>query len=142
MTIVEENILSTNADDEARSFFLKMVGDYYRYIAESAQGDKLKQVSEKALASYQTASEAANKLGPCNPIRLGLALNFSVFHYEVMSNSAKACELAEHALKEAQSKASEVDEDTFRDARSILELLQENLSLWNEDTDKKDVVDL
>ena len=59
-----------------------------------------------------------------------------------MSDSKKACELAETALKEAQSKASEVDEETFRDARSILELLQENLSLWNEGDDKKDVEDL
>lgn len=119
-----------------------MVGDYYRYIAESASGDKLKDVTAKALESYNQATTVANTLGPCNPIKLGLALNFSVFHYEVLNDQKKACELAEGALKEAQSKASEVDEDTFRDARSILELLQENLSLWNEDDDKKGIEDL
>lgn len=139
---VENNILKNAADGEAKAFFLKMVGDYYRYIAESAQGDKLKEVTGKALEAYNNATSAAAGLGPCNPIKLGLALNFSVFHYEVMSDSKKACELAETALKEAQSKASEVDEETFRDARSILELLQENLSLWNEGDDKKDVEDL
>lgn len=100
-----------------------MIGDYYRYIAEAASGDKLKNVTERALLAYDHATETANLLGACSPIKLGLALNFSVFHYEVMNDSKKACSLAETALKEAQAKASEVDEDTFRDARSILELL-------------------
>ena len=119
-----------------------MIGDYYRYIAEAAQGAKLAGVTQSALEQYDLATEAANQLGPCNPIRLGLALNFSVFHYEVMNDPKKACVLADAALKEAQAKASEVDEDTFRDARSILELLQENLSLWNETDDKQDVQEL
>ena len=117
-----------------------MVGDYYRYIAESASGDKLKEVTGKALEAYDNAVSAAEGLGACNPIKLGLALNFSVFHYEVMSDSAKACELAKTALTEAQAKASDNDED-YKDAHSILELLQENLALWNED-DKKDVEDM
>jgi molybdopterin synthase catalytic subunit len=29
-----------------------------------------------------------------------------------------------------------VDEETFRDAKSIIELLKENLSLWKEEEDK------
>ena len=137
---VETNILKTAQDGESKAFFLKMVGDYYRYIAESASGDKLKEVTGKALEAYDNAVSAAEGLGACNPIKLGLALNFSVFHYEVMSDSAKACELAKTALTEAQAKASDNDED-YKDAHSILELLQENLALWNED-DKKDVEDM
>lgn len=76
-----------------------MVGDYYRYVAESAKNDKLTQVKNGALEFYNKASEVANAdLGACNPIRLGLALNFSVFHFEVMNDHKKACELGEHAL--------------------------------------------
>jgi hypothetical protein len=37
-------------------------------------------------------------LHACNPIKLGLALNFSVFHYEVMQDNKQACVLAETAL--------------------------------------------
>jgi 14-3-3 protein epsilon len=120
---IEGDILPGATDNEAKAFFQKMIGDYYRYIAEAASGDKLKNVTERALTAYDHATETANLLGACSPIKLGLALNFSVFHYEVMNDSKKACSLAETALKEAQAKASEVDEDTFRDARSILELL-------------------
>ena len=73
-----------------------MVGDYYRYIAENAKDAKLEEVKTKALESYDKANKI--DLAPCNPIKLGLALNFSVFHYEVMKNHKKACELADKAL--------------------------------------------
>ena len=62
-----------------------MIGDYCRYIAESAKDDRLEKCKTQALESYNSANEIAQKdLGACNSIRLGLALNFSVFHYEVM----------------------------------------------------------
>jgi hypothetical protein len=34
--IIKSKVLSKSSDDEARAFFVKMVGDYYRYIAETA----------------------------------------------------------------------------------------------------------
>ena len=72
-------------------------------------------------------------LGACNPIRLGLALNFSVFHFEVMNDHKKACVLGETALQNALEKIDDCDEETFRDAKSIIELLKENLSLWKDE---------
>jgi len=81
-------------------------------------------------------------LNACNPIRLGLALNFSVFYYEVMNDHKKACELGEKALSEALEKIDDVDEETFRDAKSIIELLKENLSLWKEEDGDNAVEDL
>ena len=124
-------MLAHQCADEARAFFVKMVGDYYRYIAENAKGDLLESVKNQALENYDNAHAIA--LAPCNPIKLGLALNFSVFHYEVMKNHAKACELADSALQEALEKIDELEEDDFRDAKSIIELLKENLTLWREE---------
>jgi hypothetical protein len=72
-------------------------------------------------------------LNACNSIRLGLALNFSVFHYEVMSDVKKACELGDKALQDALDKLDDCDEETFRDAQSIIELLRENLALWKDE---------
>jgi len=73
-----------------------MVGDYYRYIAETAQAEKLEHVKKEALKAYIEAN--AIGLPPCNPIKLGLALNFSVFYYEVMKDHKKACALADESL--------------------------------------------
>lgn len=99
VNLVKEKCLKLASNSESKAFFLKMAGDYYRYVAESAHGDKLTEVKNGALEYYNQASEISNKdLGACNPIRLGLALNFSVFYYEVMSDHKKACELGETAL--------------------------------------------
>jgi len=119
-----------------------MIGDYYRYVAESATADKLESVKQGALKGYEQADTLSKNLNPCNPIRLGLALNFSVFYYEVMNDHKKACTLGEEALSQALEKIDDVDEETFRDAKSIIELLKENLSLWKEEDGENAVEDL
>jgi 14-3-3 protein epsilon len=140
--LVKEKCLKRAADSDSRAFFLKMAGDYYRYVAESAHGAQLEEVKAGALEYYQQATgEAESNLGACNPIRLGLALNFSVFHYEVMNDHKQACVLGETALTSALEKIDDCDEETFRDAKSIIELLKENLSLWKEEDNEKDEIE-
>ena len=140
--IVESQCMKVAATDETKAFFYKMIGDYYRYVAECAQEDKIEAVKNGALKNYQLAQTQSESLNACNPIRLGLALNFSVFHYEVMNNHKEACELGEKALSDALEKIDDVDEETFRDAKSIIELLKENLSLWKEEEEANAVEDL
>ena len=139
---VESKCLKLAAEDESKAFFQKMIGDYYRYVAESATDENLEKVKKGALSGYEEAEKLSKGLNACNPIRLGLALNFSVFYYEVMNDHKKACELGEAALSEALEKIDDVDEETFRDAKSIIELLKENLSLWKEEEGDNAVEDL
>ena len=129
--MINTRVLGGECSDEAKAFFVKMVGDYYRYIAENAKDAKLEEVKQKAKQAYEEAN--AIDLAACNPIKLGLALNFSVFNYEVLKDHAKACELADNALQQALDKIDELEEDDFRDAKSIIELLKENLTLWKEE---------
>ena len=131
--MINELVLSTTCENEAKAFFVKMVGDYYRYIAENAKGDDLERVKQAANKAYQEANGI--DLAPCNPIKLGLALNYSVFNYEVLKDHATACKLADDALQSALDKIDELEEDDFRDAKSIIELLKENLTLWKEEED-------
>jgi 14-3-3 protein epsilon len=138
---VKNSCMGVASTDESKAFFQKMMGDYYRYVAEVAAGEQLETVKKGALENYEAAQTTCASLNACNPIRLGLALNLSVFFYEVMNNHKKACELGEQALTEALEKIDDVDEETFRDAKSIIELLKENLSLWKEE-DQNAVEDL
>merc|ERR1712038_703182 len=137
--MINKHVLQESCDGEPKAFFVKMVGDYYRYIAENAKGANLEKVKQGALDAYNQANEIT--LPPCNPIKLGLALNFSVFHYEVMKNHAAACKLADEALQSALDKIDELEEDDFRDAKSIIELLKENLTLWKEEEEDDNAID-
>ena len=52
-------------------------------------------VTEDSRKSYQEAYDIAkSKMQPTHPIRLGLALNFSVFYYEILNSPDRACHLA------------------------------------------------
>ena len=77
-------------------------GDYHRYLAEFALGDKRKTSADKSLEAYKAATEVAQTdLAPTHPIRLGLALNFSVFYYEILNSPDQACQLAKQAFDDA-----------------------------------------
>lgn len=141
INMIKDDGLKTQKEAEGRAFFLKMIGDYFRYMAESAQGEKLALARDGALQYYKEAEAAGQSLQACNPIKLGLALNYSVFYYEVMQDNKTACVLAETALSEAMNKIDEVDEETFRDAKSIIELLKENLTLWKEEEDGDNAIE-
>ena len=81
-------------------------GDYHRYLAEFATANERKDAAEKSLLSYKSASDVANtELPPTHPIRLGLALNFSVFYYEILNSPERACNLAKAAFDEAIARA-------------------------------------
>ena len=128
-----DNYLSKRAEDaEASVFYLKMKGDYNRYIAEYAQGELKQKVADGALNAYKAATESAKGLSAIHPISLGLALNFSVFYYEVMNDHETACKIAKETLDFANKELPNIDEEdeTHRDALSIINLLRENLEMW------------
>ena len=109
---------------------MKLAGDYYRYMSEMSETVLLNLSRNCAHEHYKEADRAGRDLHACNSVKLGIALNFSVFQYEVMHEPKKACQLAENALQEAYKEIDKVDEETFRDAKNVLELLKENLLQW------------
>lgn len=79
----------SNTTDSVYHFNIdKMIGDYYRYIAEFSQVSQRDTPKQQAESAYRSGMEAINELAPVNPIRLALILNFSVFFYEIMVNYA------------------------------------------------------
>ena len=107
-----------------------MKGDYYRYMAEYKKEEERKEVSDNSLIEYTKALEEAEMLNSTDTIKLGLALNFSVFYYEIISDHRKAIELAQKALDEAKNNIDQMEETDYKDATLILQLLSDNLNLW------------
>ena len=132
-----DNHLIKNADSdqiESKVFYQKMKGDYKRYIAEVATGDDRDEVVTESEKAYDDAYKiAVEKMPTTHPIRLGLALNFSVFYYEIKSDSNEACNLAKKAFDAAISDLDSLDEDSYKDSTLIMQLLRDNLTLWTQE---------
>ena len=103
-------------------------------MAEFATGSDRDDASEQSLLSYRAATDVANEhLKPTNPIRLGLALNFSVFYYEILTSPERACDLAKKAFDDAIAELDTLQEDSYKDSTLIMQLLRDNLTLWTSD---------
>ncbi|XP_047317342.1 14-3-3-like protein B [Impatiens glandulifera] len=134
MIVIDEHLIPSCPEGESSVFYYKMKGDYYRYLAEFKVGNDKKDVADKSLKAYEAATTTAeSELPPTHPIRLGLALNFSVFYYEIMNSPERACHLAKQAFDEAISELDTLNEDSYKDSTLIMQLLRDNLNLWTSD---------
>jgi len=139
MEVIDKHLIPHATTEESKVFYYKMKGDYYRYKAEFTTDEARKEAGQKSLEGYQQALDTANKhLATTNPIRLGLALNFSVFYYEILNEQSKACELAKKAFDEAIAKLDELSEESYKDSTVIMQLLRDNLTLWTQGDDQSD----
>lgn len=134
LNIIEESLIPNSTSDEAKVFYYKMKGDYHRYLSEFQQGDTRKASASAALEAYQRATEVASSdLPPTHPIRLGLALNFSVFYYEILNSPDRACHIAKQAFDDAIAELDTLSEESYKDSTLIMQLLRDNLTLWTSD---------
>ncbi|XP_063040211.1 14-3-3 protein zeta/delta-like [Engraulis encrasicolus] len=134
LELLNKYLIENSKQPESKVFYLKMKGDYYRYLAEVAAGDDKKATIGNSQEAYQEAyTISTEQMQPTHPIRLGLALNFSVFYYEILNSPEKACELAKTAFDEAISELDTLNEESYKDSTLIMQLLRDNLTLWTSD---------
>ncbi|XP_047318022.1 14-3-3-like protein GF14 kappa [Impatiens glandulifera] len=134
LNLLDSNLIPLAKSSESKVFYLKMKGDYYRYLAEFKVGADRKEAAEQTMLSYKAAQDiAVPDLTPTHPIRLGLALNFSVFYYEILNAADKACNMARQAFEEAIAELDTLGEDSYKDSTLIMQLLRDNLTLWTSD---------
>jgi len=134
LDLLGDKLVPAASTGESKVFYQKMKADYHRYIAEFSDGDRKLAAAESAREAYQEATEVAGKdLAVTHPIRLGLALNYSVFQYEVLGLPDEACKMARTAFEDAIAELDNVAEDSYKDSTLIMQLLRDNLTLWTSD---------
>eukprot|EP00934_Nitzschia_sp_Nitz4_P001456 Nitzschia sp. Nitz4//scaffold34_size148208//30322//31038//NITZ4_002963-RA/size148208-processed-gene-0.33-mRNA-1//-1//CDS//3329548744//1456//frame0 len=139
LNIITDSLVPNSSSEESKVFYYKMKGDYYRYLSEFQVGDARKGSAESALEAYQAATGIAQgDLPPTHPIRLGLALNFSVFYYEISNSPDKACQIAKQAFDDAIAELDSLNEESYKDSTLIMQLLRDNLTLWTSDQAEDD----
>uniref|UniRef100_A0A8C8DWH1 14-3-3 protein epsilon n=1 Tax=Oryzias sinensis TaxID=183150 RepID=A0A8C8DWH1_9TELE len=134
LDVLDKHLILAATTGESKVFYYKMKGDYHRYLAEFATGNDRKEAAENSLVAYKAASDIAMiELPPTHPIRLGLALNFSVFYYEILNSPDRACRLAKEAFDNAIAELDTLSEESYKDSTLIMQLLRDNLTLWTSD---------
>ncbi|KAL0350153.1 UNVERIFIED_CONTAM: 14-3-3 protein 1 [Sesamum radiatum] len=140
LKLLADYLIPSAASSESKVFYLKMKGDYHRYLAEFKVGSERKEAAEDTMLAYKAAQDIAlADLAPTHPIRLGLALNFSVFYYEILNASeslqygqtGKLSSVA--AFEEAIAELDTLGEESYKDSTLIMQLLRDNLTLWTSD---------
>ncbi|KAI0566540.1 14-3-3 protein-like protein [Gracilaria domingensis] len=131
LNLLDKNLIPSAQSGESKVFYYKMKGDYHRYVAEFSGGDARQKSAQSSLDAYKSATDIAmTELPPTHPIRLGLALNFSVFYYEILDAPDAACSLAKQAFDDAIAELDTLNEDSYKDSTLIMQLLRDNLTLW------------
>ncbi|GFO22002.1 endonuclease-reverse transcriptase [Plakobranchus ocellatus] len=136
LNLLEKHLINDECSNEEKVFYLKMRGDYWRYIAEykAEQTAERNNAISQAEEAYSKAMEHAKSNMPStHPNRLGLALNYSVFYYEIQNSPDKACNLAKEAFDEAITDLEKLQEGDCKDSTLIMQLLRDNLTLWTSD---------
>uniref|UniRef100_A0A8C9ZNG0 Tyrosine 3-monooxygenase/tryptophan 5-monooxygenase activation protein beta n=1 Tax=Sander lucioperca TaxID=283035 RepID=A0A8C9ZNG0_SANLU len=130
VNLLDKFLIPNASQAESKVFYLKMKGDYFRYLSEVASGDSKKDTVDSSQQAYQKAFDISKKdMQPTHPIRLGLALNFSVFYYEILNSPEQACTLAKQAFDEAIAELDTLNEDSYKDSTLIMQLLRDNLTV-------------
>ncbi|KAF3431568.1 hypothetical protein FNV43_RR26299 [Rhamnella rubrinervis] len=121
---------------------VKLIKGYRQKVEDELSkicGDILTIIDEHLIPSSGSgeataaSSTASTDLPSTHPIRLGLALNFSVFYYEIMNSPERACHLAKQAFDEAIAELDTLSEESYKDSTLIMQLLRDNLTLWTSD---------
>jgi 14-3-3 protein epsilon len=136
---LDKYLVPSAKDPESKVFYLKLKGDYFRYRAEFTTGSENETAANGAEQAYKDAYEIAEKSLPINSsIRLGLALNFSVFYFEIKNMKEEACHIAKNAFEEAIKILDDLEKNKAKDTILIIQLLKENLILWNNELNEED----
>jgi len=136
--IIDKHIFPKLKTLDGKTFFLKVKADYYRYMSEISFGSDLKTYRKHSSKFYKEAFTTSLMLNPLNIIRLGVALNYSVFFYEVLSNTLQSIMIATSALNEALKELKSYDEERLqdeklKDALDIISIIKENIQYWAKD---------
>ncbi|KAL4222902.1 hypothetical protein ACF0H5_018942 [Mactra antiquata] len=135
IALLDDKLIEKASQPEGKVFFYKMKGDYYRYLAEVSSGKE--EVVNKSKEAYEAATtEAETNLPATHPTRLGLALNYSVFHYEIVNDATQACNIAKKAFDMALADFENAQDEAYKDSTLIMQLLRDNLTLWTSEAEQ------
>ncbi len=133
INLINNYLLKKILVDESKIFYLKMKGDYCRYLCEILNPNENQNYIEECEKSYKEANDLAQNFPWTNPVRLGLSLNYSVFYYDIKKNVNQAIKIGKEAIKGAKKQFDKIKEEENKDAALTLQALKENVQIWEKE---------
>ncbi|KAJ5137580.1 hypothetical protein N7526_003813 [Penicillium atrosanguineum] len=112
LEVLDEHLIKSAQSGESKVFYHKMKGDYHRYLAEFAIGDRRKGAADAS--SRPTRPPLRSRLPSSLP----------------PTPSVSACHLAKLAFDDAIAELDTLSEESYKDSTLIMQLLRDNLTLW------------
>ena len=129
--MLDKYLIPNAIDIENKVFYLKLKADFMRYKCEVSYGKELDDIISKTEKIYKEANDIANKeLMISNSTRLGLALNYSVFFYDIKKMKEEAINIAKNAFDDAMKILDNLEISKAKDTLLIIQMLKENLIFW------------
>ncbi|RWV89502.1 hypothetical protein GW17_00048344 [Ensete ventricosum] len=123
LKLLDSHLVPSAASAESKVFYLKMKGDYHRYLAEFKTGAERKEAAESTLLAYKSAQ--VHKI-----IVLTFQNNKDMIFFRI--RLLVKTEIFK-AFDEAISELDTLGEESYKDSTLIMQLLRDNLTLWTSD---------
>jgi len=127
ISVLDDHLIPSTTYTESKIYYGKLKGDYYRYLSESGLEQERAEATQNSYLSYKEASDlSATELSITHPIRLELALSYSVFYYEICNNPYQGREVARRAFDGAITELDNVPEDSKHEVYLMMQLLRDH----------------
>eukprot|EP01080_Neovahlkampfia_damariscottae_P008398 gene8398-223_t len=131
LKILNKNVIPSSHSSESKVFFLKMKGDFTRYILEVDSNNR-KTLIRDAIDAYEEAlSISYTELDVNNIIRLSLVINLSDFYYNIADSKTKACLLCKNSYDDSIAEfVPSKDSSDHQNVIILLNIIKNNLIEW------------
>ena len=131
INLCDNYLLNKSEKDETKILYLKLRGEYYKYLSDILENEQQKDANKNAINSYNEAYELSDNLSVTNPIKLGFILNYAIFQYEFLDDIDTALKIAKENFEIGINQLEKVnDNNEYKNASSILMLLKQNIDMW------------
>lgn len=129
--ILNTNVLPRIEEPIGISCVQKILGDFYRYITEYAQGEDLLKALETADKAYKAADDIAkNVLPAASPLRLSIGLNYSILKYEGFKTREEAVDILLRTRDIHKTELEELSEANLGPALEVLKRIETTFTNW------------
>ena len=139
LELIDTQILPNSKKIEAQVFYHRLKADLLRYKAEVSYAEEKDLILDLTEQSYNEAYMLSEEDLPISSIvRVGLALNFSLFYYNHRDMSEEAIIIAKTCFEEACKVVDEIDEIEGKDYILLVQLLKENIVFWTSERSEEE----